>query len=127
MFRLTTPDSQARQHTSASWTQITSSAPPPRESHASVVWENYIITFGGKLGFQYNDVQFFDLIDQTWFEPHSNTHPTLPFRYNHSICVDEKDNVIIFGGISQDVSVSTLNCFRIQKSESKQYKVSLLT
>lgn len=83
------------------WTQILAPDSKPRYGHASVLWENYILTFGGK---QSNDKSYsalhaFDLITQTAVIPkRTATREKQVSRYAHSMCLDQRGNAIIFGG-----------------------------
>lgn len=121
MFGKSALQSQANQPKSASWRRIISSnpAPEPRGGHASVVWDDCIIIFGGQFGTSryYHDVQMFNLTEQTWIQPTWSSHATMSAKSDHSMCVDEKGDIIIFGGKIFGTLMNGINRLNIKNSK----------
>lgn len=111
--------------TSNPWTQILAPGPPPRDSYASVLWEDYIVIFGGSSDMiPYNDVYAFNLVTQTWIQPRQTGSAIKAVaRSGHSMCLDQKGNFIIFGGLNDNGKLNWYTGFNLDISESKQCKV----
>lgn len=83
------------------WRLITANkSPPSRDCHTSVVYNNHLVIYGGGTP-TYNDLYFFDLINETWSRKEISNSPYLQDHVSFVF----KDDMFVLGGIDR-VNVS---------------------
>ena len=85
--------------TTSKWSLLSNYlAPPPRDRHSAVIYENKFVVFGGFDGVtRVDDLHYFDLDLQMWktIVEYNGTPPTA--RHSHSAVI-WKQSLFIFGG-----------------------------
>lgn len=79
---------------------LANDSPPSRDCHTSVIYQNYLIIYGGGTP-TFNDVFFFDLLTEKWTKKDIQNSPYL---HDHCSFVF-RDEMYVFGGIDR-VNVS---------------------
>jgi len=74
--------------------------PPPMEEHASVIYKDLMIVYGGKNidGDALNDLYFLNLITKTWFKFPTNFPLEPQGKYGHTLSILKNDKLLILGG-----------------------------
>lgn len=78
-------------------------APSPRHGHSASVWNDLMIVFGGKYGYNstnyFNDIYAFDMKKEEWIEFKTENNHLIPFRCWHTCTVIKNLNLmILFAG-----------------------------
>lgn len=74
--------------------------PEPVEEHASVIYKDLMIVYGGKNtdGEAVNDLFFLNLITKTWFKFPTNFPLEPQGKYGHTLSILKNDKLLILGG-----------------------------
>lgn len=74
--------------------------PQPVEEHASVIYKDLMIVYGGKNsdGEALNDLYFLNLITKTWFKFPTNFPLEPQGKYGHTLSILKNDKLLILGG-----------------------------
>ncbi|ODQ58911.1 hypothetical protein WICANDRAFT_16241, partial [Wickerhamomyces anomalus NRRL Y-366-8] len=74
--------------------------PQPVEEHASVIYKDLMIVYGGKNsdGDALNDLYFLNLITKTWFKFPTNFPLEPQGKYGHTLSILKNDKLLILGG-----------------------------
>ncbi|CCH46472.1 Kelch repeat-containing protein 1 [Wickerhamomyces ciferrii] len=90
------------------WDQIKTlgQLPKPVEEHASVIYKDLLIIYGGKdsQGEAVSDLFFLNLITKTWFKFPTNFPLEPQGKYGHTLSILKNDKLLILGGHLPDYS-----------------------
>lgn len=116
--------SNEQQVNTSPWTQTIIQAGSEIIGHASVLSKGHIITFGGGRNDANPGLKFimvFNLAKQRQIPRVFNGE--FPEMRGHTMCVDQNDNIIVYGGYSGHFNISDrLNTLRMEVHEGKRLR-----
>lgn len=99
------------------WTEIKCMNLKKRSRHTSLIYQDYIITFGGFNSIPLNDIDIYDINKNIWIN-FSIKGDNLDPRYGHTMCLTQDHKIIIFGGYNYNQVMKEIGILTVDLSDS---------